>query len=163
MVTNLVIFVAFAVYCLYGTIYRKIKFTRSYGDLLFIGKVDDFKYLPTSVIFRVGLSAVLVAVMVGFFKENLTFLIALALVWVMASLFQLIEMRKSWKKIYLYRQGILVGDTEYTCDYSMKRQRDRDGHYRIGFNDKVYDVQITGIIHGSLEAKDRGEKLGPSV
>ena len=155
MLINLVIFIAFAVYCLYGTIYRKIKFDRSYKDLLFIGKVDNLKYLPVSVIFRICLSAVLVVLMIRFFGENVTFLIAMALVWIIATLFQLLEVKKNWKKIYLYRDSILVGDTEYKCEYSMKRQRNQDGHYRIGFNELVYDVLITDTVNGNLEAKDR--------
>ena len=155
MITNLVIFFAFAIYCLYTTIYKKIKYIRSYKDLLFIGKANNYKDLPVSTIFRVCLSAVLVVFMFSFFSDNKAFLIAIVLTWILATAFQAIDAKKDWKRIFLYKERVVVGDKEYKNEYSMKKQKNGERHYKIGFSDKSYDVNITDIVNATQEMKDK--------
>jgi hypothetical protein len=155
MITNVIIFIAFAIYCLYTTIFKKIKYIRNYKELLFIGKINNYKYLPTSTLFRVCLSAVLVVFMFGFFKDNTAFLIAIVLTWVLATAFQGIDLKKDWKRIYLYKDRIVIGDKEYKNEYSMKKQKDGEKHYKIGFNDIVYDVNITDIVNATQDMKSK--------
>jgi len=155
MIQSVVIFVAFAIYCLYTTIFKKYKYIKSYKELLFIGKLNNYKYIPVSIIFRVCLSAVLVGFMFVIFKENTAFLIAIVLVWALATAFQVIDGKKDWKRIYLYKDRVVIGDKEYKNEYSMKKQKDGERHYKIRFNETVYDVTITDIVNATEELKSK--------
>jgi len=132
-----------------------MKYIRNYKDLFFIGKLNDHKYLPINTIFRVCLSAVLVVFMFIFFKNNTAFLIAIVLTWVLSTVFQAFAVKKDWKRIYLYKDRIVIGDKEYKNEYSMKKQKNGERHYKIGFNDLVYDVNITDIVNATQEMKDK--------
>jgi len=37
----------------------------------------------------------------------------------------------------------------------MKKQKNGERHYKIGFNDLVYDVNITDIVNATQEMKDK--------
>jgi hypothetical protein len=89
------------------------------------------------------------------FKENTAFLIAIVLVWALATAFQVIDGKKDWKRIYLYKDRVVIGDKEYKNEYSMKKQKDGERHYKIRFNETVYDVTITDIVNATEELKSK--------
>jgi hypothetical protein len=89
------------------------------------------------------------------FSENRAFFIAIILTWVIATAFQLVDIVRDQKKIYLYRERVVVGDKEYKSKYSMKKQKDGEKHYKIGFEDKVFDINIIDIINATQEMKDK--------
>jgi hypothetical protein len=89
------------------------------------------------------------------FRENTAFLLAIVLVWALATAFQGIDVKKDWKRIYLYKDRVVIGDKEYKNEYSIKKQKNGERQYKIGFNDKVYDVNITDIVNATEEMKSK--------
>ncbi len=68
--------------------------------------------------------------------------IALLFTWLLSTIYQIIDIKRDWRIMYIYEHGFVVGGFDYYEEEKNNSASLSEGVHEITVNSKVYQVEI---------------------